>query len=193
MQTIYAHEAIASAGKRLDGLRQNWLNPSDLVRIEPEVAGEYPHRIVPKDTVSAAKLRERTLTKLYNERPQWLVDAHHDLDASRRVRLRLALRHFGGRRPYRVARSQSCESPAFQLWPPGKTYVIGRAAFEKISEVEGLRLSESMKQAFVEFDLQKAPDKDRHRSIARTPEANDAVGRCMRPQQIHIAIQGVQF
>ena len=34
---------------------------SDLVRIEPEAAGEYPHRIVPKDTVSAAKLRGKDL------------------------------------------------------------------------------------------------------------------------------------
>jgi hypothetical protein len=27
-------------------------------------------------------LRERTLTNLYNQRPQWLVDAHRDLDAA---------------------------------------------------------------------------------------------------------------
>jgi hypothetical protein len=27
-------------------------------------------------------LRERTLTNLYNQRPQWLADAHRDLDAA---------------------------------------------------------------------------------------------------------------
>ena len=32
-------------------------------------------------TVAAAVLRERTLTNLYNQRPQWLIDAHRDLDA----------------------------------------------------------------------------------------------------------------
>ena len=73
---------IAMAAKRLNDLRNNWLNPPDLVRVEPEVVPGYPDRILPKDTVAAAKLRERTLTKLYNERPQWLVDAHSDLDAA---------------------------------------------------------------------------------------------------------------
>jgi type II restriction/modification system DNA methylase subunit YeeA len=74
--------AIAKAAKRLDGLRNAWLNPPDLVRIEPEVVPGYPDRILPKDTVAAAKLRERTLTNLYNQRPQWLIDAHRDLDAA---------------------------------------------------------------------------------------------------------------
>ena len=27
-------------------------------------------------------LRERTLTNLYNQRPQWLIDAHRDVDAA---------------------------------------------------------------------------------------------------------------
>lgn len=74
--------AIANATKRLDDLRNAWLNPSDLVRIEPEVVPGYPDRILPKDTIAAATLRERTLTNLYNQRPQWLVDAHRDLDAA---------------------------------------------------------------------------------------------------------------
>jgi type II restriction/modification system DNA methylase subunit YeeA len=158
--------AIASAGKRLDGLRQNWLNPSDLVRIEPEVAGEYPHRIVPKDTVSAAKLRERTLTKLYNDRPQWLVDAHRDLDTA-------VATAYGW--PADISEENALTElldlnlarAGVPTVPPGKAYVIGRSTFEKISEVEGLRLSEPMKQAFAEFDLQGQSDKDRHRSIVR--------------------------
>jgi type II restriction/modification system DNA methylase subunit YeeA len=73
---------IAAAAKRLDDLRQAWLNPPDLIRIEPEVVPGYPDRILPKDTVAAAILRERTLTNLYNQRPQWLTDAHRDLDAA---------------------------------------------------------------------------------------------------------------
>ena len=39
----------------------------------------YP-RIVPRDADCAAKLKERTLTKLYNERPAWLEHAHRKLD-----------------------------------------------------------------------------------------------------------------
>jgi type II restriction/modification system DNA methylase subunit YeeA len=74
--------AIAKAARYLDGLRMAWLNPPDLVRIEPEVVPGYPDRILPKDTVAAAALRERTLTNLYNQRPQWLVDAHRDLDSA---------------------------------------------------------------------------------------------------------------
>lgn len=74
--------AIAVAAKRLDDLRNSWLNPSDLVRIEPEVVPSYPNRTLPKDTVAAAVLRGRTLTNLYNRRPQWLADAHRELDAA---------------------------------------------------------------------------------------------------------------
>ncbi len=75
-------ERIATAAKRLDEVRNTWLNPPDLIRIEPEVIAGYPDRILPKDTLAAAALRERTLTNLYNQRPQWLVDAHRDLDAA---------------------------------------------------------------------------------------------------------------
>jgi len=42
----------------------------------------YPDRIVPKDAQAAVTLKTRTLTNLYNERPQWLADAHRDLDAA---------------------------------------------------------------------------------------------------------------
>jgi hypothetical protein len=41
----------------------------------------YP-RLVPKDAACAAKLKDRTLTKLYNERPAWLDLAHKKLDAA---------------------------------------------------------------------------------------------------------------
>ncbi|MCO5086114.1 MAG: hypothetical protein M9883_04610 [Methylobacteriaceae bacterium] len=50
------------------------------MKIEPEVVPGYPDRILPKNAEAAAKLKERTLTNLYNQRPQWLDDAHDALD-----------------------------------------------------------------------------------------------------------------
>jgi hypothetical protein len=41
----------------------------------------YP-RLEPRDAECAAKLKKRTLTKLYNERPAWLDFAHKKLDAA---------------------------------------------------------------------------------------------------------------
>jgi hypothetical protein len=41
----------------------------------------YP-RLEPRDAECATKLKERTLTKLYNERPAWLGLAHKKLDAA---------------------------------------------------------------------------------------------------------------
>jgi type II restriction/modification system DNA methylase subunit YeeA len=75
-------QAISKAAGRLDELRNAWLNPPDLVKIEPEVAPGYPDRILPKDAQAAVTLKTRTLTNLYNQRPQWLADAHRDLDAA---------------------------------------------------------------------------------------------------------------
>ncbi|MCU0839930.1 MAG: class I SAM-dependent DNA methyltransferase, partial [Rhodospirillales bacterium] len=74
--------AIAEAAKRLNELRENWLNPPDLVRREPEVVPGYPDRILPVSEAAAAILKKRTLTNLYNERPAWLDHAHRDLDAA---------------------------------------------------------------------------------------------------------------
>lgn len=41
----------------------------------------YP-RLVPKDDACAAKLKKRTLTNLYNERPTWLGLDHQRLDVA---------------------------------------------------------------------------------------------------------------
>jgi len=75
-------QAIAIAATRLDELRENWLNPADLIVREPEVVPGYPDRILPKDAEAAKELRKRTLTNLYNARPQWLANAHATLDAA---------------------------------------------------------------------------------------------------------------
>jgi len=72
--------AIATAAARLNELRENWLNPSDLVVREPEVVAGYPDRILPRDEAAAKELAKRTLTNLYNARPAWLDNAHKALD-----------------------------------------------------------------------------------------------------------------
>lgn len=74
--------AIAGAAADLNAKREAWLNPADLVRIEPEVVPGYPDRVLPKDEAAAAVLKKRTLTNLYNERPAWLAMAHDRLDAA---------------------------------------------------------------------------------------------------------------
>jgi type II restriction/modification system DNA methylase subunit YeeA len=93
--------AISTAAKQLDDLRNRWLNPPEWAREEilefpgstdgpwaryvhdPDHRGigtvRYP-RLVPRDDDSAEKLRERTLTNLYNQRPTWLDLAHRKLD-----------------------------------------------------------------------------------------------------------------
>jgi type II restriction/modification system DNA methylase subunit YeeA len=100
--------AIAQAAKKLNDLRNGWLNPPDWIRVEtmefPGTVGgpwdryidpatvadrgafkvgtvRYP-RLVARDAACTAKLKDRTLTKLYNERPAWLADCHARLDAA---------------------------------------------------------------------------------------------------------------
>ena len=73
-------QAIATAAERLNTLRENWLNPPDLVERLPEVVPGYPDRILPKDDTAAQELKKRTLTNLYNARPAWLDHAHRALD-----------------------------------------------------------------------------------------------------------------
>jgi type II restriction/modification system DNA methylase subunit YeeA len=72
--------AIATAAARLNELRENWLNPADLIVREPEVVPGYPDRILPRDEAAAVELKKRTLTNLYNARPAWLDNAHKALD-----------------------------------------------------------------------------------------------------------------
>ena len=71
---------IAAAAIELNELRENWLNPTDLLKRVPEVVAGYPDRILPVSEKAAKELKKRTLTNLYNERPQWLVNAHKALD-----------------------------------------------------------------------------------------------------------------
>jgi hypothetical protein len=97
---------IAAAAKELNELRERWLNPPEWTQTRTltfpgSVAGpwaryvdrksidkktgigtvRYP-RVEPRDADCAAKLKKRTLTNLYNERPAWLAFAHEKLDAA---------------------------------------------------------------------------------------------------------------
>ena len=54
-------EAIGAAAAELNSLREGWLNP---------------------EGASAAELRKRTLTNLYNQRPTWLANIHARLDGA---------------------------------------------------------------------------------------------------------------
>jgi type II restriction/modification system DNA methylase subunit YeeA len=73
---------IAEAARRLNELREAWLNPPDLVERVLEVVAGFPDRIVPVSPKAAAILKKRTFTNLYNERPAWLDNAHRELDAA---------------------------------------------------------------------------------------------------------------
>ncbi len=57
-------KAIADAARELVRLRDNWLTPRD-------AAG---------NPIPESDLKDRTLTKLYNARPEWLANAHRTLD-----------------------------------------------------------------------------------------------------------------
>ena len=74
--------AIAESARRLVELRDRWLNPPEWVAWVDEPVAGYPKRPVPHDEATAKELKKRTLTNLYNARPQWLADAHATLDAA---------------------------------------------------------------------------------------------------------------
>jgi type II restriction/modification system DNA methylase subunit YeeA len=73
---------IAAAARRLNELREAWLNPAEwvdwVITPEEEKAG-FPQRPVAKPG-HEADLKKRTLTNLYNARPAWLDLAHKALD-----------------------------------------------------------------------------------------------------------------
>ena len=73
---------VALEAQRLVELRDRWLNPPEWVEWVDEPVPGYPKRPVPRDEDAAKALKKRTLTNLYNARPQWLADAHEALDAA---------------------------------------------------------------------------------------------------------------
>ena len=73
-------DVIAQAARELVRLRENWLNPEGWLRRVPEVVPGYPDRLLPVNEKAATELKARTLTRLYNQRPTWLAQAHARLD-----------------------------------------------------------------------------------------------------------------
>ncbi|PZO88654.1 MAG: class I SAM-dependent DNA methyltransferase [Micavibrio aeruginosavorus] len=73
-------QKIAEAARKLNELRENWLNPAGSIKRVPEVVPGYPDRIVPADKAAEKILAKRTLTNLYNDKPTWLQNAHKELD-----------------------------------------------------------------------------------------------------------------
>ena len=74
--------AVALEARRLVELRDRWLNSPEWVEWVEEPVPGYPKRPVSRDEDAAKALKKRTLTNLYNARPQWLADAHAALDAA---------------------------------------------------------------------------------------------------------------
>ena len=101
--TAAQEAAIAAAVKELSELRERWLNPPESTMrkflefpgsvdgpwsryvVNPDKSGigtvRYP-RLEPREAECTDKLKKRTLTNLYNERPAWLDLAHKKLDAA---------------------------------------------------------------------------------------------------------------
>lgn len=72
---------IAAAARRLNELRENWLNPPEWTERIPGLVPGHPERLVAK-AGHEADLEQRTLTNLYSARPAWLANAHQALDAA---------------------------------------------------------------------------------------------------------------
>ena len=66
--------AIAEAARRLVELRDRWLNPPGWVAWVDEPVPGYPKRPVARDEAASKEVKARTLTNLYNARPQWLAE-----------------------------------------------------------------------------------------------------------------------
>ncbi|MFG0284375.1 MAG: class I SAM-dependent DNA methyltransferase [Phycisphaerales bacterium JB039] len=91
-------QAISDAARELDVQRERWLNPPEWVsaiaaKVDAaddfgdvaQVSGEEARRLIRQSAIDAAsakdpRLKKRTLTNLYNERPTWLRLAHRKLD-----------------------------------------------------------------------------------------------------------------
>lgn len=72
--------AIAAAAAALNTQRENWLNPSNLAHSVPDIVEDYPERAAPLNPSAIEELAKRTLTKLYNDYPEWLKNAQKALD-----------------------------------------------------------------------------------------------------------------
>ncbi|HUU96554.1 MAG TPA: hypothetical protein VM487_12505, partial [Phycisphaerae bacterium] len=88
------HQCIAEAARELNEQRERWLNPPEWIKtVANYVDGQDDFGDVPEDArglirqsaimaeaARDSRLKKRTLTNLYNERPTWLRLAHEKLD-----------------------------------------------------------------------------------------------------------------
>lgn len=88
------YKAIAAAAKALNEQRERWLNPPEWIEpianridredrfedVPEEARGLIRESAIMAAAAKDARLKKRTLTNLYNERPEWLKIAHETLD-----------------------------------------------------------------------------------------------------------------
>ena len=89
-----AYVRIAEAAGRLNEQRERWLNPPEWIEplaakidaadtfedVPPEARALVGQSAIMAAAAKDARLKKRTLTNLYNERPTWLKLAHQQLD-----------------------------------------------------------------------------------------------------------------
>lgn len=89
-----AYLRIAEAASRLNEQRERWLNPPEWIEplaakidaadkfedVPPEARALVRQSAIMAAAAKDARLKKRTLTNLYNERPTWLKLAHQQLD-----------------------------------------------------------------------------------------------------------------
>lgn len=89
-----AYQRIREAARELDEQRERWLNPPEWIEpiarhidatdsfedVPAEARGLIRQSAIMAAAAKDARLKKRTLTNLYNERPTWLKLAHEKLD-----------------------------------------------------------------------------------------------------------------
>ena len=89
-----AYRRIAKAAEQLNEQRERWLNPpewidpiaqlmdrdDDFADVPPEARALIRQSAIMARAAKDARLKKRTLTNLYNERPTWLKLTHAELD-----------------------------------------------------------------------------------------------------------------
>jgi len=89
-----AYKRISEAARQLNEQRERWLNPPEWIEpiakavdaaddfsdVPKEARELIRHSAIMAKAAKDPKLKKRTLTNLYNERPTWLKLAHEQLD-----------------------------------------------------------------------------------------------------------------
>jgi hypothetical protein len=87
-------QQISEAAKELNDSRERWLNPPEWIEpiaakvdqrdnfadVPAEARALIRQSAIMAEAAKDARLKKRTLTNLYNERPEWLRLAHEKLD-----------------------------------------------------------------------------------------------------------------